>query len=223
MEVGVGALLTELNEKGYLLVEDLDEQELLSFARSFGAIQHDPRLGTPMRVLQPLHTSVAPLNSLSSRYGVGAFPLHTECAYLRSPPKYLLLYCREPGLGRPTLLLDSLPLREYALARKRIPTWIVKSGRPPFYTDVFSVDSLSRVRLRYDRECMFARGKAADAESNVIEDFIASSRALEIRAKQRRCMIIDNERFLHGRGSSTALDPSRTVIRILLRNTHAVE
>ena len=102
------ALKTALGRDGYWVTHDVNPDALLDLACQLGSPQPDPRDHLLVKDIHPQPKERANPNTLSSRYGLGAFPFHTEAAYLSAPPRFLLLYCVHPGDGaRPTLLLDA--------------------------------------------------------------------------------------------------------------------
>ena len=207
----------QLRNRGFALMHLDSDRDILDIARTLGRVRADPRMGTDIRVLRPQPTADAPPNTLSSRYGSGPFPLHTEAAYLHKPPRYLLLFCRDPGSGdRPTLLMDGLPLRELALNQNRTPIWVVRSGRRPFLTQAISLANDTRILLRYDRECMFAQGKAAREEDEALQEFVATATPIEIQWEAGWLLIIDNARMFHGRCAAVHDDGARTMMRVLV-------
>jgi hypothetical protein len=105
--------------------------ELLSVAESLGKpVAIRPR-GPTLDTLTPIQRTSAPRNSLSSIYGTGAFPLHTDAAHHRSPPRWALLRCADPGRrDRPTLVVDAHELEFCAREVRAIGrvVWRVKTG-----------------------------------------------------------------------------------------------
>src|SRR5690242_15684363 len=60
-----------------------------------------------LRTIRPQPVCAAPANTLSSRYGMGTFPFHTDTVYWRTPARFIPFHCVNTGSGgRPTLLLD---------------------------------------------------------------------------------------------------------------------
>src|SRR5207247_3391746 len=88
-----------LDRDGYCVLHGGDVEDLLVFAGHLGRPERDPREKVLVKDIRPQPKDAANVNTLSSRYGMGAFPVHTEAAYLPSPPRFLLLYCVSPGSG----------------------------------------------------------------------------------------------------------------------------
>jgi alpha-ketoglutarate-dependent taurine dioxygenase len=207
-----------LDGDGHCVIHAVAACDLLAFAAALGQPEPDPREHVLIRDIRPQPSDTANANTLSSRYGMGTFPVHTEAAYFRKPPRYFLLYCVEPGSGgRPTLLLDALTLSSRLPDARRPGTWVVKAGRRPFLCDVFWRKAPNQFGIRYDRECIFPRGPAALAEEQTIQDFITSSTLATLGWESGQLLIIDNHRVLHGRGSSNKDDRDRWLKRVLVR------
>src|SRR5258708_2714503 len=165
---------------GYCLLSGTSVQEISTIATRFGTIVPDARTGVLVSDLRPQPMIGANRNTLSSRYGTGAFPFHTEAAYFSTPPRFLILYCEHPGSGdRPTHLLDGVDLATQIQSMARSGSWIVRAGRPSFLTQVVDC-TLGGSGLRFDRACMFPTGRAAQIEEGIIIDFLSAHRAIPI-------------------------------------------
>jgi alpha-ketoglutarate-dependent taurine dioxygenase len=205
-----------LDRDGYCLIHDVDSKDLLHWASIVGRPQQDPRDRVLVKDIRPQPEMVANPNTLSSRYGMGAFPFHTEAAYISRPPKYLLLYCVNPGIGgRNTIVLDSAHLLRQVANRRRLGTWVVKAGRRPFLCYALQ-GGPTDFGIRYDRECVFPRGAIARSEERSIQEFVLGSTPTTIRWATRQLLILDNHRMLHGRGESTSDDRDRWLKRVLV-------
>jgi alpha-ketoglutarate-dependent taurine dioxygenase len=205
-----------LDRDGHCVIHAVAACDLLAFASALGRPEPDPRDRVLVKDIRPQAKDTANTNTLSSRYGMGAFPVHTEAAYLRKPPRFLLLYCVESGSGgRTTVLLDAATLSSRLPDARRPGTWVVKAGRRPFLCDVLWRRPPNQFGIRYDRECLFPRGPAALAEEQTIRDFIASSTLAMIEWSSGQLLVIDNHRVLHGRGGSNN-DGNRWLKRVLV-------
>ncbi len=206
-----------LDQNGYCLIRDVDAGELLDFAVALGRPWPDPRDRVLVKDIRPQPKGVANANTLSSRYGMGAFPVHTEAAYLRKPPRFLLLYCVEPGCGgRTTVMLDAAAISSRLPNGWRSGTWVSKAGRRPFLCDALWHRAPNQIGIRYDRECLFPSGRTAIAEERILRSFIEASNPVTIDWIPRQLLVIDNHRTLHGRGASTGDDRDRWLKRVLV-------
>ena len=147
---------SRLDHDGHCVIHAANAVDVLDFASALGRPQPDPRDGVLVKDIRPQPKHTANTNTLSSRYGMGAFPVHTEAAYLHKPPRFLLLYCVQPGRGgRTTILLDGAAISSRLPQVRRSGTWVVKAGRRPFLCDVLWRRAQNRVGIRYDSECLF--------------------------------------------------------------------
>jgi L-asparagine oxygenase len=217
---------SHLNRDGFCVLGNVEVEKLLDVANALGRPELDPRDRILIKDIRPQPKVAANINTLSSRYGMGAFPVHTEAAYLPSPPRFLLLYCMKPGSGgRKTVLMDARQLFTELSGDHPPGTWVVKAGRSPFLCKAIWWKSSSEFGIRYDRECLFPAGPAARSEEKWIHEFIAKSAPVEIQWTEGQLLIIDNCRVLHGRGGSKSDDRDRWLKRILIREeqTHGLE
>jgi L-asparagine oxygenase len=206
-----------VNSRGYALFPDVDGTELLELATRLGVPTSDTRSEGIVKDLHPQESQSSPHNTLSARFGTGAFPLHTETAYWRNPARYVLLHCVSPGTGgRPTLLVDVTPnLGDAARDALRDSMWIVGRTRRPFLVNVLE-SAGSGLRLRFDPECMSPAEKPAERALQLLDAFLATQPAISIGWRHGDLLILDNHRVVHGRGSSETPDPDRHLRRVLV-------
>ena len=125
-------LLSDVRQQGFHHSKCFPEERLLDLSRLLGSPRGDVRDPRIIRVLKPQVSDDAPSNTLSSRYGIGAFPFHTETAYWYRPARFLVLHCSNPGSGtRPTLLVDTRTWRLDDSERRLLANaaWKVSSKR----------------------------------------------------------------------------------------------
>lgn len=83
----------------------------------------------------------AATNSLSRRYGRGAFPLHTDGAHRLNPPQFIILTCVEPGVcAVPTMLVRMSDMKLTAVERQIAETeaFLFLNGRRSFYSTILN-------------------------------------------------------------------------------------
>jgi hypothetical protein len=74
----VGMELTELNTRGWMLVDDVSSQaDLLELGRALGSPVRTPN-GELVKKIRRIPRDEAPPGSQSALYGAGPFPLHTD-------------------------------------------------------------------------------------------------------------------------------------------------
>jgi alpha-ketoglutarate-dependent taurine dioxygenase len=218
--VPIDAHRLQLDTNGFVVIQGYHSDQLLAFAERLGRPSPDARNPSLVRDLFPRPRSESTTNTLSSRYGTGEFPFHTETAYWRSPARYLFLYCVEPGSGdRPTLLLDlaAMSVDDRAILAREL--WVVRYTRQPYLTTVLDQSAKGSL-FRYDPACMRPveeRGQSPVILTRVLNEV----RAVRIYWRHAMLLILDNHRLLHGRGAANVADPDRHLRRVLVKKEGA--
>jgi hypothetical protein len=175
------------------------------------------RAGSFEEVIQPRAVDDAHPRSLSSRYGLGALPFHTELSHRTRPCRYLLLGCIDPGSSATaTMLLDwrNLKFSLQELDLLEATPVLVRTGRRSFYSTILAPGG---VFFRYDPACLEALDDRGLSALRLVEARIdgAASEAEAHHWRQGDILIIDNWRVLHGRGPSDH-GSGRRLARILI-------
>jgi alpha-ketoglutarate-dependent taurine dioxygenase len=210
-------MFRHLEERGYHLLRDLQPKDLPCFTARLGTILHDPRDPTPIRDIRPQTRTTAPSNSLSSRFGLGSFPFHTDVAHWTTPARYLMLYCLHPGRGeRPTLLQDSRSWSEAADIMRVASCEVWKSGhvRPQLCT--VSTVRNGHFAIRFDEACMTPMTSAAIHLRDQIRRNIQLSPITTVDWSAGMLLVLDNYRMLHARGMASRPDLDRVIRRVLV-------
>jgi L-asparagine oxygenase len=216
-QLSIQRILSTLRQTGYFLTEGVATCQLTDFLALLGPIVVDPRSPELMRDIRPQSFDGANPNTLSSRYGTAGFPFHTDAAHWIEPPRFLILYCLQPGSGsRPTHLQDSLKWdlsEEDTLATTR-EVW--KSGHlnPHLCTIRFRDDD--RYALRFDEACMRPMTARAARLGTRLSNHIKKAAVVDVRWSAGMLLVVDNRRMLHARGNSLGPDPDRLIRRILV-------
>lgn len=209
-----------LSRKGYGIKRQVKNSTLLKIASALGIPVPDTREQCILKHLRPTPKQEAKKNTLSSRYGTGVFPFHTDTAYWQHPADYLLLYCVNPGCGkRQTLLSDAtswcLPQAKIDILVNEI--WKVVMTPTPFLCTVGNVRE-GFLRIRFDQDCMLPAVPGKDEAIKIVLQAIRDSSQEAFSWKAGDLLILDNQRILHSRGESILEpDPDRHLIRILVR------
>lgn len=156
-------------------------------------------------------------NSLSDRYGFGAFPYHTDVAYWPRPARYLALFCHNPGKARrPTFVVDVRRLRfsptELQVLHKEL--YRITQSAFSFYTRVFNRQGTDSW-VRYDGHCMIPVSSGNSLA--ILKEKVALHESQEICWESGQMLIIDNKRCLHARGTTFEQDRNRVLERILIK------
>ncbi|MBW8311608.1 MAG: TauD/TfdA family dioxygenase [Rhizobium sp.] len=189
-------------------------RELNRAAYSFGT-PVSGRNGSKGEILRPQAQDSAHPRSLSSSFGLGAFPLHAELSHRLRPCRYLLLACLDPGDGSsPTTMLDwrTLQFTSDQLQLLNSAPVLVRAGRQSFYSTILPVD---RAFLRYDLGCVEAVDARGTEALRTITQKLKDARQEFFHWALGDILVIDNWRVLHGR-APCADHSNRTLARVLV-------
>ncbi len=162
-------------------------------------------LGNPIasRLNAPLIDNIVPLKkeeahkqSLSANFGADDFPFHTDGAYFKIPPRYILLrYVK--GIENPTstIVCDLSDIDNEAKMRLKLDMWKVKSRNFSFYSSILSEDGQF---YRYDR-CIMTPSNNKINNATFIENLVSTKPSKEIEWFPNKTIIIDNWNFMHHR------------------------
>lgn len=218
VEAWLSSLIENVRHFGFHLFDVAEELSLESLASELG----DPVPSAPGRpltdLLFPQTLAQAPLGTLSSLHGIGAFPFHTETAHWRRPVDLVILRCLDPGgANRKTLLVDGW---EIGLADDEVRAltqclMVVRNGPRSFLAAPVE-KTMDGLRFRYDKACMNpAFGSAAIATEN-LDRRLDEAKFQEVHWKAGRYLVFDNRRILHSRASASAGDTDRRIERIYI-------
>lgn len=175
------------------------------------------RGGQVIERLRPVPEAHAHPQSLSHKYGLGAFPLHNDTAHYSTPCHFIVMGCEEPGdISSPTVLLDThvLALDEDEIHALYSASFFIKNGRKSFYSSIKSKD---RPFFRFDPGCMHPVLVDGNKAINALRAERHVENLIEIEWAKNRIAIIDNWRILHGRGNYNQADPRRSLLRITVK------
>lgn len=213
----VDAVCRDVRARGFHYRRGVESTECLPIARSLGIPAGDVRSAELLRLIRPQGADSAKPNTLSSRYGLGAFPFHTDTAYWPTPARFILFHCVSPGAGdRPTILIDPRGWVLSESARRLLcnEVWRVTTRRP-FHTTV-GRQGEDGLCVRFDEACMAPVTSGAMKALEIMRESIVTSRELSVRWRQGDLLVVDNQRLLHARGSAARPDEDRVLARILI-------
>lgn len=175
----------------------------------------------PVHFLTPAPKEGRPPNSYSGIYGLGTFPLHTDLAHHRVPPRYFMLRCSAPDDSVGTTLVDSAHIIASVgaslLSRALVQPRRLRNGTRPLLRLFDPALHLFRWDIEFIRPASDAGTEAVSAVSNVLK----RQPVTEVRlGRLGDLVVIDNWRMLHGR---TAVPPSshgRRIARVYLESLH---
>ncbi|MBT1705273.1 TauD/TfdA family dioxygenase [Chryseosolibacter indicus] len=195
------------------IYENIDEIDAEQLLLKYG--HRDKNNYGEAEIIYPGKPSKAKM-SLTSKYGMGEFPFHTDVAYWPMPAKYLAFYCLNPGQGgRVTRIINlESKLDEFAkVIGQKSDLFVIKKRAKPFYTKLINGSKHDRW-IRWDQEIMSP--VIEPKISSRINEYISQQEAFNIHWKPDMLVIIDNRRMLHARGNSDVIDSDRILKRIFI-------
>lgn len=145
--------------------------------------------------LKALDSGHARENTLSSRYGLNAFPAHTDFAGEDNPARYIVLACPVRRKAN-THLFDIRALESDVASLGKKALFRVERQFNPFIAKAIETKD-DVLLLRYNRDIMTPINKEAEKFSRVVSEDLPTVRT--INWNQTGFVIIDNWRCLHSR------------------------
>ncbi len=188
---------------------------VLQVAHSLGALRRPYQAADAVQALTPSAQPAARCkNSLSGRYGLDAFPCHTDDAQHPTPARFVVLGCEASDASVSTRLLrwsdvSSLLSSEESWLLTQ-PLYLVAGARRSFLSPVRDRDW-----LRFDVCCMTARTFDARLIFERLSETLARQSGLNVHWRPGDLLILDNWNSLHGRSAAHA-SADRTLWRALV-------
>jgi hypothetical protein len=155
-------------------------------------------------------------NSLTSKYKLGEFPLHTDTAHWPIPCRYIVLGCEKEGDSkRYTNLVDfsTLDLSDEERTTLLTEPFKIVNGRRSFYGTVLSE---GRRFVRHDPGCMSATSLTGEMALSVFSKHRTAQITRPIEWVSGKIVVIDNWRVMHGRGQLSGQGSERVIWRVLV-------
>lgn len=193
-----------------------DEDAFLELGKKLGRIVASPRDGKLVEVLTVTEIVNSNKNSMSARFGAGQFPFHTDQAYKRLPPRFILLWHRLPLTSRETCVSTFSPYSLKKVERDFLARgiWKVHTGSSIFFSPVLDQISSDHFVFRYDPCIMKPLCHIAKQSERILNKHIEEASTIRHRYKESECLVIDNWKFLHGRASGSGDQGTRQLLRI---------
>jgi hypothetical protein len=200
--------LAEVRQKGFLIASPTTTKFFIGkILEQFSFVD--------TQTLRVRHKTEATRRSLTSKYGKGRFPPHTDFAYESNPKRYILISnLSSENSSRATTVYPVLNYIEDRTARiLRHGRWKVRGNSHTFFASaLFNLDADREVRLRWDMECMSAVNSFALESRDVLLSLTNVSEK-KIYMAAGESVLIDNWRCLHGRdGGNFDQDDSRRIL-----------
>lgn len=194
----------QLRSHGWEVVDDVSLPALCQSLATLG------RVARP-HPLAPTAAMARRPRSLSAIHGTGPFPLHTDGASRAVPPLFIALWA-EASHPTATTFADG---NDETLAHPVFSRgWLVAPGgrRKPFYSIPRSVRN-GRVVWRLNTDCM-APAVCSTATFELVEQRLEEVGLRRVEWVERRALLLDNRRMLHGRESLGRDTPRRRLWRV---------
>jgi L-asparagine oxygenase len=180
--------------------------------------------GSPIHQLKPKSKKGSTPNTYSGMFGYDQFPLHTDLAHWRFPPRFLLLRCVTGFEAVSTLLLDGAEIIDgadrsifsRALIRPRRPI----DGSLPLLR-LYDRQQGDQGLLRWDEVFICPASQAGEIGVKKFAECIARSEPVRVSlAKEGDTLVVDNWRMLHGRSPVPPDCQGRVLERAYLEKLH---
>jgi len=176
--------------------------------------------GGSVHQLKPRPESDALPTTYSGMYGGNIFPLHTDLAHWRFPPRFLLLRCVTGFEAVATMLIDGVQVIEnidpIVLSRALVRPRRRVEGSSPLLR-LYDRHRQNRGLLRWDEVFICPASRAGEIGVKKFGECLARSSPISVSlAKQGDTLIIDNWRMLHGRSSVPPACSDRLIERLYL-------
>lgn len=214
----------ELEKRGYLLLKQwYSGVATKEVARMTGSILDVEKVAVNHKILtvqtlRPREVTHAKSNTYSGTFGLGEFPLHTDYAHWKTPPRYLILRCLEGTSSVSTYILPSSLLLneadEYITRAVVAPRRKHPDHRVCTMPIVFSRNMMRG--LRWDFLFLKPVNVAAEKAGELVKSLFERSAETICLSEPYDTLIIDNWRILHGRSSVPPHAKNRSIERIYL-------
>ncbi|SFI13948.1 P-loop NTPase family protein [Halpernia frigidisoli] len=173
-----------------------NEDDFLKLACELGRPISSRINGSLIDNLIPLKKENAHKQSLSANFGTSDFPYHTDGAYFKIPPKFILLrYTNGISKPTPTILCNLQNINSFDKQILKHSVWKVKSKDSSFYSSILSEDEKI---FRFDN-CIMQPIDMKNDNSTHLEKLISSLPKKIINWEINKTVIIDNWKYLHTR------------------------
>lgn len=220
--MGCVSLNSKIAEYGFVFIKSL--------MPNLSSAELIPRIGTIWReianhrshIISPKDEYSSTPNTYSGNYGLGAFPLHTDLAQWRMPPKFVVLRCMAGSPDVATNLLDGDTIVDRR-NKTKLAKALVEPRRPidgsiPLLR-LYQQMSSNRGLLRWDPLYIRPASRNGEIACDLISQLLAKSKAISVYLKDPGdTLIFDNWRILHGRSPVAERHMTRKIERAYLES-----
>jgi hypothetical protein len=207
-------VVAALKEKGYInlgvIEPDLPTQDIVNM---IGPTEHIPGLSLVQK-LSPKTSSEYPRNTYSGNFGLNDFPLHTDLAHWKVPPRYLLLRCIVPDPSVKTFMINGRNITDSL--SPEIVSRALFAPRRPLDGKLFLLRFYSDGIIRWDSTFVVPKNDAAQILAEKIKEIELQSLPNIALEQKGQILLIDNWNILHGRQAIKNLKTDRLIERVYL-------
>jgi Taurine catabolism dioxygenase TauD, TfdA family len=219
------SMYPQLKENGWAVISPELANDVPEIIRALGPITPPTRGEFEYRDLVPYDIASAPQWSMSSIVGTGEQPMHTDCAYHPTPPRFVALHCLCVGECPCSTHLWVADLGSMLKDRPKPladPKWVFQGGgHSSFYCSIMEVRG-GEVRMRFDPLCMRLPSAGPPPTDEAQSTLRRYTQHLIFEWQQGSTLVIDNWRCLHARGAGAEKSPSRKLRRWGIEATHGL-
>lgn len=193
--------IAELESIGYLIFDNVNQNDLISFADVLGLPKASRPGRTLIDIITPKEKNLGRKNTLSSYFGLDLIPFHSDGAYLSMPPKFVILYYQGTCDSSNSTLLKDLTLLEFSKPLEldlQRQLFTVRDKNKDFYTSIINVSN-KRKFYRYNPICMKPTNDAAVEANRRFDQNLSKLPVISVPFSNNRLLIFNNWRYLHGR------------------------
>lgn len=211
------SFLDHLDESGWVELEEskVDPRDIFIKLSIYCSID----FRVEKTVLTPHDSPILGKLTLSGRFGFGKFPYHTDGAFERIPPRFIVFnYLPNVPSAAGTLLLDIHDISTSSIeCRKCIhyDVYRVTADGGSFYTSIArKVHQTARPLYRYNPVIMSPSNKSTTS----FESYLSDYEPKRIKWTPGKIVIVDNWRIIHAREPVPESErATRKIERFLLR------
>jgi alpha-ketoglutarate-dependent taurine dioxygenase len=192
--------------------ESMLAEKVLAHARTLGRAVPG-RTGKLVERLVPTASGDARSRSLSARFGMGAFPFHTDTAHWPMPCRYVVLACLAASSDSPQTMLanvDEAKCETDVRGALCTEPFLVQNGKRSFYA---TIRNARPSLLRVDSACMHATRPAGATQLEGLSSGSLLSACTGVTWEPGLMIAIDNWTTLHSRGAVRAIRDCRVLLR----------
>jgi len=176
-----------------------DTDDLLRIAQNFGRPVPTRPGGPLVDVLFPRAMTTLS-RSLSDRFGRDSFPYHTDMAYSRRVPRFLLMMSARASACATTVCDPTPLLSDRRLVHELLSAvYLIRRRRGSFLASVLDRDDAGGYVWRYDPQCMSPTSKQGDALLHELRAKLDVLPASRFQWNAGEALVLNNHRVLHGR------------------------